>query len=211
MSGKARSRGGTVALGVALVLSCALGCDDTNEFTHNCRDLCEHVASLECADPVDSCVSDCQDAEAELPAACKDEWQAILDCATEADFSCEPTPCDPSSLEACPTEPQFEGCDDERDAFVDCDPADDCAIADGSESSVTPDGRSAEYVYTSLCDRCPSSPGSGMPGTCAGPEDCEVTCCDCADVSFTAQMCIDGICADSDEVCDASFGVCSLF
>src|SRR5262245_20533372 len=100
MSGKARGPVGPLA-GAFLAVSCftLMGCE--NEASGDCRSLCEHVSDLECSDPVDECVSDCQADGAELPPECQDEWQAALACATGADWKC-PEPCDPSS-EICET------------------------------------------------------------------------------------------------------------
>ncbi len=196
---------GPLASSALLAVCCAalLACE--KEASGDCQALCEHVSSLECSDPVDACVSDCEAYGAEVPAECQDEWQATLTCATKADWTC-PARCDPSEQLCEESSPKIMGCDAENDALARCDSPDDCVISDAALTVIDEEGRVVDYFTTTLCDSCPAPTTGGGGDACADSADCEELCCDCPDLSLVANVCIDGVCAGATEGCDFACG-----
>ena len=72
------------------------------------------------------------------------------------------------------------------------------------------EGRIVSYTYTTLCDRCAVPSVGGGEEACADAGDCEEICCDCAELSLTTRVCIDGICASAAEACSADLA-CGIY
>jgi hypothetical protein len=175
----------------------------------DCKALCENVSSLECSDTVDACVSDCQAEEADLPPGCEDEWQAALTCATEAEWTCSTLPCDSAPGLPCEVRPRVVGCEAESEALGNCDRTDDCASGDAGSTVLDEQGRVVDYSWMTLCEECATPSVDGGGDECAGAEECEEMCCDCTDLSLTAHVCIDGVCANATEACEFACGTLS--
>jgi hypothetical protein len=167
------------------------------------------MSELECSEPVDACVSDCQEEEAALPPECQDAWQAALACAEVADWVCSED-CDETAELCEESRPEVLGCDAETEALARCDSNDDCAVAEGGSTVLDEEGRIVSYSYTTLCDQCAAPSVGGGGEECADAGDCEEICCDCADLSLTTQDCIDGVCASAAEACSADVA-CGIY
>lgn len=193
----------------AAFLLLVTGCEGTEL---GCGGLCENASGADCTDKTaDACVEQCEEFEADVPAACRSAWEALRDCAAEGEWTCEAETCDRSESESCGSVPVLLGCTEEASEFEGCgDGVDECLDQTGSGTKTT-DGRVVQYDFSSTCGRCDPPVEGGVAGSpCVSETDCESQCCACGTRNVSVQVCIDGACAGA-EACDDSLGACDGF
>jgi hypothetical protein len=199
----------TSSVGAAAFFLLFAGCEGTEL---GCGGLCENTSGAECTDTtVDECTEQCEEFEADVPAECRAAWEALRDCAAEAEWTCEAETCDRSESESCGSVPVLLGCSEEASEFESCGGGVDECFDEAGSGTATIDGHVVKYDYSSRCGRCdPPIEGALAGFACASETDCESRCCACGNRNVSVQVCIDGLCAGV-EACDDSLGACDGF